>query len=229
MIQDFVLFCYNCTSINICISKVALGVLERNKILSVNVTGNAGSQVDILVENMGRINYGRNINDFKGLVSNLTLGQTHLTGWTMYSLSIDEAVRQGLLEEQPLTRSEPAQPAALSPPAFYKGSFVIPDGIPDLPQDTYVKLPGWKKGQIWINGFNLGRYWPGRGPQVTLFVPASILSTAAPNNVTVLELEADPCSSQSCTVEFTATPILNATIPSDPTPHRRLFNKEDFL
>ncbi|XP_008409997.1 beta-galactosidase [Poecilia reticulata] len=208
---------------------VAVGVLERNKVLSVNVTGNAGSQVDILVENMGRINYGKDINDFKGLVSNLNLGQSPLTGWTMYSLSIDEAVRQGLLGEQSPTQRDPGQPATLSLPAFYNGSFIIPDGIPDLPQDTYVKLPGWKKGQIWINGFNLGRYWPARGPQVTLFVPASILSTAAPNNVTVLELEADPCSSLPCTIEFTNTPILNATVLSQPKLRRRLFTKEDFL
>uniref|UniRef100_A0A3P9NEL3 Beta-galactosidase n=1 Tax=Poecilia reticulata TaxID=8081 RepID=A0A3P9NEL3_POERE len=208
---------------------VSLGVLERNKVLSVNVTGNAGSQVDILVENMGRINYGKDINDFKGLVSNLNLGQSPLTGWTMYSLSIDEAVRQGLLGEQSPTQRDPGQPATLSLPAFYNGSFIIPDGIPDLPQDTYVKLPGWKKGQIWINGFNLGRYWPARGPQVTLFVPASILSTAAPNNVTVLELEADPCSSLPCTIEFTNTPILNATVLSQPKLRRRLFTKEDFL
>ncbi|XP_054896968.1 beta-galactosidase [Poeciliopsis prolifica] len=205
---------------------VAVGVLERNKVLSVNVTGKAGSQVDVLVENMGRTNYGKDINDFKGLVSNLYLGKKNLTGWTMYSLSIDEAVSQGLLGEQPPTQRDPDQPATLSLPAFYNGSFIIPDGIPDLPQDTYVKLPGWKKGQIWINGFNLGRYWPARGPQVTLFVPASILSTAAPNNVTILELEADPCSSQACTIEFTTTPILNVT---EPKLRRRLFAEKDFL
>lgn len=63
----------------------------------------------------------------------------------MYSLSIDEAVRNGLLGEEPPTRTDKGSPVALSPPAFYKGSFIIPYGIPDLPQDTYVKLPGWKK------------------------------------------------------------------------------------
>lgn len=42
-----------------------MGILERDKALTVNVTGKAGSQVDILVENMGRINYGKYINDFK--------------------------------------------------------------------------------------------------------------------------------------------------------------------
>ncbi len=44
---------------------MAVGILERNKVITVNVTGKAGSQLDILVENMGRINYGRDINDFK--------------------------------------------------------------------------------------------------------------------------------------------------------------------
>ncbi|CAN9510342.1 unnamed protein product [Ophioblennius macclurei] len=208
---------------------VPMGILERDTAIIINVTGKVGSRVDMLVENMGRINYGKNINDFKGLVSNLTLGNDLLTGWTMYSLSIDEVVSQGLLGEKEATLRDPPPPAGLSLPAFYGGSFTIPDGIPDLPQDTYIKLPGWKKGQIWINGFNLGRYWPARGPQVTLFVPANILSTTAPNNVTVLELEADPCSSKPCTLEFTTTPILNATVPSDFKEHRRLYVKEDLL
>lgn len=45
--------------------KLAVGILERDKVLSINVTGKARSQVDILVENMGRVNYGKQINDFK--------------------------------------------------------------------------------------------------------------------------------------------------------------------
>ncbi|KAM8879951.1 beta-galactosidase [Spinachia spinachia] len=209
------------------VAGVAVGILERDKVITVNVTGKAGSQVDILVENMGRINYGSQINDFKGLVTNLTLGKDTLTGWTIYSLSIDEAVRQDLLWEMKPTDSP--QPLAPYLPAFYAGSFIIPDGIPDLPQDTYIQLPKWRKGQVWINGFNLGRYWPTRGPQVTLFVPANILSTAAPNNVTVLELEEAPCSLGPCSVEFTATPILNATVPSYGNWQRKLFSKDDLL
>ncbi|XP_027139576.1 beta-galactosidase [Larimichthys crocea] len=209
------------------VAGVAVGILERNKVLTVNVTGKTGSQLDILVENMGRINYGKEINDFKGLVSNLTLGANTLDNWIMYSLSIDEAISQGLLGET--KPREAPQPATLSLPTFYKGTFIIPDGIPDLPQDTYIKLPKWRKGQVWINGFNVGRYWPARGPQVTLYVPANILSTAAPNNVTVLELEQAPCSSGPCSVEFTATPILNATVHSDYKQPRRLFVKDDLL
>lgn len=208
---------------------VAVGILERNKAITINVIGKAGSQVDILVENMGRINYGRGINDAKGLVSNLTLGKDLLTSWLVYSLSIDEAINQGLLGETELTPKHPAQNADLSLPTFYEGSFIIPDGIPSLPQDTYIKLPNWRKGQIWINGFNLGRYWPTRGPQVTLYVPFHILSTAAPNNVTVLELEGAPCSSKPCTVEFTSTPILNATVHSHSKPQWGQFTKEDLV
>ncbi|KAM9857244.1 beta-galactosidase [Aulostomus maculatus] len=206
---------------------VAVGILERNKAITINVTGNAGSQLDILVENMGRINYGKGINDFKGLVSKVTLGTVPLSGWTMYSLSIDYAISQGLIGETNPKTSDPHLPAALSPPAFYSGSFIIPDGIPDLPQDTYIQLTNWRKGQVWINGFNLGRYWPSRGPQLTLFVPATLLSTDAPNNVTVLELEAAPCSSRPCTVVFTSTPILNATVQSDHKQQQRLFTRVD--
>lgn len=172
----------------------------------------------------------------------------------MFSLSIDEVVSQGLLVGTKAPQAP--QPADISLPTFYQGSFIIPDGIPDLPQDTYVKLPKWRKaccpyktfrrafnvvtfkkccksvcfffqGQVWINGFNVGRYWPARGPQVTLFVPANILSTAGPNNVTVLELEGAPCSSRY--VEFTASPMLNATVQLDNKQARRLFCKEDLL
>uniref|UniRef100_A0A671S003 Beta-galactosidase n=1 Tax=Sinocyclocheilus anshuiensis TaxID=1608454 RepID=A0A671S003_9TELE len=198
---------------------IAAGILERNKALTINITGKAGSRVDVLVENMGRINYGREINDFKGLVFNLTLGADVLGNWTVYSLSIDEAVREGLLSASSgfistSTSFTTSSPPALSPPTFYAGSFIIPDGIPDLPQDTYIQFPNWRKGQVWINGFNVGRYWPSRGPQVTLFVPAHLLSTSVQNNITVLELEASPCSSGSCTVEFTDTPVINGTVKS---------------
>ncbi|KAG7225826.1 hypothetical protein INR49_014347 [Caranx melampygus] len=163
---------------------VAVGFLERNKAITVNVTGKAGSQVDILVENMGRINYGKGINDFKGLVSNMTLGKDILTGWTMFSLSIDEAVNHGLLSENKPTATDPPQPAGLSLPAFYgvaSSSLMVSQTSPRTPTSNYPN--GGRHGQVWVNGFNLGRYWPVRGPQVTLFVPANILSTSAPNNV----------------------------------------------
>ncbi|KFV70756.1 Beta-galactosidase, partial [Dryobates pubescens] len=176
----------------ISVDGVPQGVLERDKSLKINITGKAGAKLDILVENMGRVNFGRYNNDFKGLVSNLTLDDDVLVEWEIYPLDIDGAVKRdmgGNLDR--LKRSVDPQ-LSYEAPTFYTGTLVIPEGIPDLPQDTYVNFPGWTKGQIWINGFNLGRYWPARGPQLTLFVPGNILVSSMPNNVTVLELEHSP-------------------------------------
>lgn len=79
----------------------------------------------------------------QGLVSNLTLGKNILQDWTMYSLSIDQTLSQGLL--RPTKTKEAPQPPNTSVPTFYEGNFIIPDGIPDLPQDTYIRLPNWTK------------------------------------------------------------------------------------
>uniref|UniRef100_A0A8C9FG49 Galactosidase beta 1 n=1 Tax=Pavo cristatus TaxID=9049 RepID=A0A8C9FG49_PAVCR len=133
-------------------SYVQQGVLERDKSLMINITGNAGANLDILVENMGRVNFGRFNNDFK-VRRNFKMCKTV---WINSEIS-------------------------------------------------------WKSGQIWINGFNLGRYWPARGPQLTLFVPRNILVSSVPNNITVLELEHSPCSTHLCEIEFVDKPIINAT------------------
>ncbi|XP_041039368.1 beta-galactosidase isoform X3 [Carcharodon carcharias] len=128
----------------IMVDGVFQGILERNKVIPINITGQAGSTLDILVENMGRINYGGGIHDSKGLVTNLTLASNILTGWTIYSLNIDEAVARGYLTKlQKGQRLTP--PAEVNVPSFYLGAFKIPNGIPDLPQDTYLKFPGWSK------------------------------------------------------------------------------------
>ncbi|KFV19171.1 Beta-galactosidase, partial [Tauraco erythrolophus] len=171
---------------------VPQGVLERGKPLTINITGKAGANLDILVENMGRVNFGRYNNDFKGLVSNLTLDEEVLVEWEIYPLDIDGAVNRGINDHLDRPKRSVGNPLSYETPTFYTGRLSIPGGIPDLPQDTYVKFPGWTKGQIWINGFNLGRYWPDRGPQLTLFVPRNILVSSVPNNVTVLELERSP-------------------------------------
>ncbi|XP_035424762.1 beta-galactosidase isoform X6 [Cygnus atratus] len=190
---------------------VLQGILERDKSLMINITGKAGAKMDILVENMGRVNYGRYNNDFKGLVSNLTLDQDILVEWEIYPLDIDGAVNHSIHGYPDRPKRSVGNPLSYETPTFYTGRLLIPGGIPDLPQDTYVNFPGWTKGQIWINGFNLGRYWPARGPQLTLFVPRNILVSSVPNNITVLELEHSHCSTQACEIEFVDKPVINAT------------------
>ncbi|XP_014403867.1 PREDICTED: beta-galactosidase [Myotis brandtii] len=197
---------------------VPQGVLDRNYVTTLNITGKAGATLDLLVENMGRVNYGYYINDYKGLISNLTLNSSILTDWMIFPLDIENAVYHlgGWHGNDRSYRSKAcAHSSNYTLPAFYVGNFSIPSGIPDLPQDTFIQFPGWTKGQVWINGFNLGRYWPARGPQVTLFVPRHILVTSAPNTIAVLELERAPCSDdppEPCTVEFVDKPVISATV-----------------
>lgn len=83
-------------------------------------------------------------------MSNLTLGADILTGWEVYSLSIDQAVSQGLLWEMGSREAGIPPPSPLSVPSFYGGTFVIPDGIPDLPQDTYIQFPDWRKVRFYL-------------------------------------------------------------------------------
>ncbi|XP_045292650.1 beta-galactosidase isoform X1 [Leopardus geoffroyi] len=211
----------------VAVDGVPQGVLERSYGITLNITGQAGATLDLLVENMGRVNYGRYINDFKGLISNLTLGSSVLTDWMIFPLDTEDAVRSRLGGWHGRNRGRQDNKAFAhhssnyTLPAFYAGNFSIPSGIPDLPQDTFIQFSGWTKGQVWINGFNLGRYWPGRGPQVTLFVPRHILLTSAPNTITVLELERAPCDDNGpelCTVQFVDRPLINATPTSSHPP-----------
>lgn len=69
-------------------------------------------------------------------------------------------------------------------PVFLRGYFTIND----RPLDTYLDTSGWSKGVAFVNGYNLGRYWPAVGPQITLYVPAPYLRTGT-NELILLELE----------------------------------------
>ncbi|KAM8934026.1 beta-galactosidase-like [Pelodytes ibericus] len=178
------------------------GVLERDRVRTINVTGNAGEWLDILVENMGRINFGAYFNDLKGLVSNLTLGGEILTDWLVYPLNIDGPIGEGWPHVLG-NHLEVPQTGSHTGPVVYSGTFSI-----SVKGDTFLKLTKWTKGQVWINGFNVGRYWPDRGPQVTLFVPGNLLSTSELNNITVLELESAPARPMVLLID---RPILNGT------------------
>ncbi|XP_028993235.1 beta-galactosidase-1-like protein [Betta splendens] len=163
------------------------GLLERDTALVMNITGRRGDAVDIVVENMGRVNFGSKINDYKGLVSSLILGRDVLTDWKIFPLDIDGVIAGGWPQSD-CQQCFPTQTEPTTGPTFYMGT-LQPNG---LAWDTFIKLSEWTKGQVWINGVNLGRYWPSRGPQQTLYVPGPLLSATQPNNITVLELEAAP-------------------------------------
>ncbi|MFI1188330.1 beta-galactosidase family protein [Streptomyces californicus] len=164
-----------------------VGVLERENhehALAFTVP-RAGSVLSVLVENQGRVNYGQGIHDRKGLLGAVLLDGTELTGWTSRSLPLAG------LEEVPFAAG------ATTPvgPAFHRGTFEVAE-----PADTFLHLDGWTKGNAWVNGFALGRYWS-RGPQRSLYVPAPVLR-AGTNEVVLLELHA---GHRARTVDFCET------------------------
>ncbi|XP_022079919.1 beta-galactosidase-like [Acanthaster planci] len=198
------------------VDKNPIGILKRNTQVTLNMTGYINSTLDILVENMGRLNYGCCINDSKGIISNVTLGGVVLKSWQIYSLDLSKAQPSSLklVPETRPTSLEDLPSGPLQIPSFFIGT--LPSGPAGGPQDTFLKLTGWSKGQAFINGFNLGRYWPAEGPQMTLYVPAVVLN-ATTNTLILFETEHSPCKASNpfsvCVVEFVDKPILNSTIP----------------
>ncbi|MFP3488494.1 beta galactosidase jelly roll domain-containing protein, partial [Staphylococcus sp. SIMBA_130] len=74
-------------------------------------------------------------------------------------------------------------------PKYLKGTFTV-----DQCYDTFVDLEGFTKGNVYINGFNLGRYWQTMGPQQRLYLPGPLLNEGE-NEIVVLELEGHTASS----------------------------------
>ncbi|XP_052278790.1 beta-galactosidase-like isoform X2 [Dreissena polymorpha] len=188
--------------------KVVLSaVVERDTSnMTVSVDVDAGDFVLVLVENQGRINYGGEMNyNHKGLISNVTLNNITLTDWEQSAFGWDPSQRMLIPSNSFLV------PVAKAPslPSFYAGVLDVEE-----PQDTYLDMSLWTKGQLFINGMNMGRYWPHRGPQVRLYIPKYALN-AGSNLILMLELEQAPChhSNSKCYVEFMDQPLINATVP----------------
>ncbi|NEC20831.1 beta galactosidase jelly roll domain-containing protein, partial [Streptomyces parvus] len=149
-----------------------VGTLEREnreQALSLRSPA-AGARLAVLVENQGRVNYGAGLHDWKGIAGPVTFGGEPLSGWTCTPLPLDDP-------DAPAFSSE----AVAAGPAFFRGTVAV-----ETPADTYLHLPGWTKGNAWVNGFALGRYWS-RGPQQSLYVPGPVLRRGD-NEIVVLEL-----------------------------------------
>nr|XP_011463314.1 PREDICTED: beta-galactosidase 17 [Fragaria vesca subsp. vesca] len=153
----------------------------------------------VLVENMGRLNYGPYIFDMKGILSSVYLDGRVLRGWKMYLLPLTnlnenpkvnpiiQATESGFITMSTRKKLKPKSAKARIEPAFYAGKFSI--SKQDKIKDTFVSLSGWGKGIVTINNFNIGRYWPLKGPQCNLYVPAPILKHGE-NIVVIFELQA---------------------------------------
>lgn len=151
-----------------------VGVLDRRlKQDSLQVNLPKGKvRLDILVENLGRINFGPYLlKNKKGITEQVLLAGKELENWKMYSLPFSSV--NGLVFKAGKLNDDAA--------VIRKGTF-------DLKKvaDTYLDMRNWGKGVVWVNGHNLGRYWS-EGPQQTIYLPAEWLKKTA-NEVVVLEL-----------------------------------------
>lgn len=140
--------------------------------------GQPGTTVslDILVEPLGRVNFGAGLLDRKGITEKAELvgaGRVReLRGWQMFSLPLDAASLASLKWRQ----------GKASGPAYYRTSFRLAET-----GDTFLEMRAWGKGVVWVNGHNLGRYW-NIGPQRTLYCPGPWLKRGS-NELIVLEIE----------------------------------------
>jgi len=128
--------------------------------------------LDILVENLGRINYGPNLlKNKKGITQKVSFNQKELTKWKMFSLPFNRI--------DSIKFAKTKTPTEM--PVLKRATFQL-----NTIGDTYLDMSAWGKGCVWVNGHHLGRYWE-IGPQQTLYVPAEWLKKGN-NVIEVLEL-----------------------------------------
>lgn len=149
------------------------GTLDRRlgqSEIELHAQGNA-TRLDILVENSGRVNFGKTIpGERAGITRQVLLDGRPLHGWQIYPLPM-----QNLSSIQ-------YKHGACSGPCFYTAQFTVGD-----PADTYLDLRSLAKGQVWINDRPLGRFWR-IGPQQTLYLPGTWLAIGA-DTITVFDLD----------------------------------------
>lgn len=159
-----------------------IGVMDRRShLVSVKVPAREKpAQLDILVEAMGHVNFGKEVHDRKGLkgpvklVSSPTNSITLEGKWTIYPLRLDAPMLSSL-KWQPITEPPVASPA------FWRGTFTV-----EKPADTFLDLQTWGKGVVWINGRCLSRFW-NIGPTQTAFLPGDWLKQGT-NEIVILDL-----------------------------------------
>ena len=169
-----------------------------------------GAQLDILVEAMGRINFGRAIKDFKGITEKVELKNggrtTELKGWKVYNLEDRYEGYKGLKFE-PLKSVKDAQGQRV--PGCYRATFHV-----EKPGDTFLNFETWGKGLVYVNGYGIGRIWE-IGPQQTLYVPGCWLKEGE-NEILVFDI----VGPKEARTEGLEEPILNQLLVNKPLTHR---------
>ena len=128
----------------------------------------------ILLENMGRVNYGHKLladSQRKGIRTGVCVDLHFHLQWKQYPLEL-----------QDLSRLDFSKEWQENAPAFYRFDFRLDDA-----HDTYIDMMGYGKGAVFVNGHNLGRFWE-VGPTTSLYVPHGFLKEGD-NTIIVFETE----------------------------------------
>ncbi len=142
------------------------------------------AELAIIVEGMGRINFGRAIKDFKGIVGEVTItsedDDMETTWkpllWSNIAIADDYDIAVKTLANKTL----PSDKDILKP-GYHRGYFNI-----NKVGDTFLNFETWGKGLVWVNGHAMGRIWS-FGPQQTLYIPGCWLKKGK-NEVIVLDI-----------------------------------------
>ena len=160
---------------NIFIGKKPVRILYDRELLqeqTLNIEFEQNSDFDILVENMGRVNFGpRMEHQQKGIAQCVQLDGHMHNHWLQYTLPLDN------IEKVDYTKGYTD-----GLPGFYRFTLTV-----DEPADTFLDFEGWGKGCIFVNGFNIGRFWE-IGPQKRLYIPAPLLKTGH-NEIVIFETD----------------------------------------
>ncbi len=167
----------------------------------------------LVVEAMGRINFGRAIKDFKGIVGDaemtIELGGNHFTAslknWNTYMIPDT----YGFYKERKYTTANVADKNARHP-GYYKATFNV-----KKPGDTFIDMSTWGKGLVYVNGHALGRFWE-IGPQQALYCPGCWLKKGK-NEIVIFDIVGPTAQ----TVAGLDHPVIDKLQNEEPPIHRK--------
>ena len=181
-----------------------------------------GQKLLILVEGMGRINFGRAIKDFKGIIGDVTISaevDNNEVTWKpreWWQCATDDSYETAVNTLRLTANSNINKATEYTKRGYYRGYFNL-----KKVGDTFLNFETWGKGQVWVNGHAMGRIWS-IGPQQTLYVPGCWLKKGK-NEIIVLDI----VGPKEAVVWGQAEPELNKLQLEKSNKHNNIGDKPD--
>jgi beta-galactosidase len=173
-----------------------IGVMSRENYISMlPISAGYGTRLSILVENQGRLNFGVT-DDYKGIRGDVEIQSFDdteetfftLSDWSITGFPFEKSVDLESLARVSGNYEMDSNGFASNGPVLFHTTFTISENEDIF--DTYFDTTDWSKGFLFVNGFNLGRYWS-VGPQMTMYIPKDLLKHGQ-NEIFLIELQKAP-------------------------------------